>query len=147
MAAKHSWEVHHLDVKKAFLNGEIEEEVYVSQPEGFVKKGKEHFVYRLYEALYGLRQAPRAWYAKLNECLVELGFVRCPYEHAAYTKKINGEILIIAVYVDDILITGTSRSTIDAFKAQMSERFEMSDLGLLSHYLGIEVKQSPGKMN
>lgn len=85
LAAKNGWEVHHLDVKTAFLNGEIMEEVYVSQPEGFIQKGKETLVYKLIKALYGLRQAPRAWYAKLNRCLEELGFERCPYEHAVYT--------------------------------------------------------------
>lgn len=87
LVAKQSWEVHHLDVKTTFLNGEIEEEIYVSQPEGFVKKGEEHLVYRLHTTLYGHRQAPQAWYAKLNRCLEEIGFKRCPYEHAVYTKK------------------------------------------------------------
>lgn len=144
LAAKNKWEVHHLDVKTAFLNGEIEEEVYVTQPEGFVKKDREQMVYKLIKALYGLRQAPRAWYAKLNKCLEELGFARCPYEHAVYTKKIGEETLIVAVYVDDLLITGTQKSIIEQFKKQMNEVFKMSDLGLLSHYLGIEVKQSPG---
>lgn len=136
--------MHHLDVKTAFLNGEIEEEVYVTQPEGFVRKGREQMVYKLIKALYGLRQAPRAWYAKLNKCLEELGFTRCPYEHDVYTKRIGEETLIVAVYVDDLLIIGTQKSIIEQFKKQMNEVFEMSDLGLLSHYLGIEVKQSPG---
>lgn len=80
LAAKNSWEVHHLDVKSVFLNGELSEHVYVSQPEGFVKEGKEHLVYKLVKALYGLRQAPRAWYAKLNYCLEKLGFIKCPYD-------------------------------------------------------------------
>ncbi|KAL8105893.1 hypothetical protein AgCh_029627 [Apium graveolens] len=144
LAAKHSWEVHHLDVKTAFLNGEIKEEMYVFQPEGFVKEGEEHLVYRLHKALYGLRQAPRAWYSKLNRCLEELGFSKCPYEHAVYTKKFGGETLIIAVYVDDLLITGTNILVIERFKAQTSLKFDMSDLGLLSHYLGLEVKQHKG---
>lgn len=82
LAAKNGREVYHLDVKSAFLYGDIQEEVYVTQPEGFVKKGQEHLVYKLIKALYGLRQAPRAWYAKLSKYLEELGFVRCPYEHA-----------------------------------------------------------------
>ncbi|KAL8106163.1 hypothetical protein AgCh_029826 [Apium graveolens] len=144
LAAKHSREVHNLDVKTAFLNGEIKEEVYVFQPEGFVKEGEEHLVYRLLKALYGLRQAPRAWYSKSNRCLEELGFSKCPYEHAVYTKKFGGETLIIAVYVDDLLITGTNRLVIEGFKAQTSLKFDMSDLGLLSHYLGLEVKQHKG---
>lgn len=87
LAAKHGWEVHHLDVKTAFLNGELQEDVYVVQPEGFVKKGQEHLVYKLIKALYGLRQAPRAWYAKLNKSLEDFGFVRCPHEHAVYIKR------------------------------------------------------------
>lgn len=146
LAAKHGWEVHHLDVKSAFLNGEIQEEVYVTQPEGFVKEGKEHLVYKLVKALYGLRQAPRAWYTKLSKYLEKLGFVRCPYEHAVYTKKVGGEILIIGVYVDDLLVTGTKTSIIEEFKVQMSEKFEMSNLGILSYYLGLEVKQGTGKI-
>lgn len=130
-----------MDVKSAFLNGELQEIVYVTQPDGFVKEGKEHMVYRLIKALYGLRQAPRAWYAKLSEYLEELGFTKCPYEYAVYTKNEGGEVLIIGVYVDDLLITGTSVEAIHEFKRQMKEKFEMSDLGKLAYYLGIEVNQ------
>ena len=108
LSAKNNWQVHHLDVKTAFLNGDIQENVYVAQPKGFKIAGQEHLVYKLSKALYGLRQAPRAWYAKLNSCLLSLGFSRCPYEHAVYTRKERGESLIVAVYVDDILVTGTS---------------------------------------
>lgn len=144
LAAKNSWEVHHLDVKTAFLNGEIGEEVYVTQPEGFVKKGQEKRVYKLLKSLYGLRQAPRAWYSKLNKCLESLGFVRCPYEHAVYIKREGEESIIVGVYVDDLLITGTDMSLIRNFKEQMRNIFEMSDMGKLSYYLGIEVKQGAG---
>lgn len=76
LAAKNMWQVHHLDVKTAFLNGDINEEVYVAQPKGFVKKGQEQMVYKLYKALYGIKQAPHAWYSKLNNCLEQLGFTR-----------------------------------------------------------------------
>ena len=142
LAARNRWEVHHLDVKSAFLNGELQEEVYVTQPEGYIKQGKEHLVYKLTKALYGLRQAPRAWYAKLNKCLEKLGFTKCPYEHAVYTKRCEEEVLIIGVYVDDLLITGTTVKAIQNFKEQMNKEFDMSDLGKLSHYLGIEVNQT-----
>lgn len=108
LAAKHEWEVHHLDVKSAFLNGLIHEEVYVSQPKGYVKKGAEHKVHKLLKASYGLRQAPRAWYSRLNQCLLKLGFVKCPFEQAVYTKKEGDHSLIVGVYVDDLLVTGTS---------------------------------------
>lgn len=77
LSAKKNWQVHHLDVKTAFLNGEITEDVYVAQPKGFEKQGCENIVYKLIKALYGLRQAPRAWYAKLNQCLESLGLNRC----------------------------------------------------------------------
>lgn len=77
LSIKEEWEVHHLDVKSAFLNGELLEEVYVTQPEGFVKKGQEHKVYKLSKAMYGLRQAPGAWNARLDKCLKDLGFERC----------------------------------------------------------------------
>ncbi|KAL8116648.1 hypothetical protein AgCh_022990 [Apium graveolens] len=144
LSAKHGWEVHHLDVKSAFLNDVLDEVVYVSQPEGFVKEGQEHMVYQLYKALYGLRQAPRAWYAKLSRCLEEMGLTRCPYEHAVYTKKEGNKSLIVAVYIDDLLITNTSTSIIERFKKEMSTHFDMSDLGKLAYYLGIEVQQSGG---
>lgn len=108
IAAKNEWEVHHLDVKSTFLNGELREEVYVLQPEGFEKKGDERKVYRLLKALYGLRQlAPRAWYAQLNKCLLKLGFIKCPNKQAVYTRREGNESLIVGVYVDDLLVTGT----------------------------------------
>lgn len=144
LAARNNWKVHHLDVKSAFLNGELQEEVYVSQPKGYVKKGQESKVYRLLKALYGLRQAPRAWYTQLNKCLTRLGFVMCPYEHAVYIKKDGGNSLIIGVYVDDLLITGNNVQNIISFKEQMSREFDMSDLGKLTYYLGLEVDQCKG---
>lgn len=116
LAAKSDWEVHHLDVKTAFLNGEIIEEVYVAQPEGYVKQGQEHMVYKLIKTLYGLKQAPRAWYTKLNRYLERIGFQRCPSEHAVYTRRENGNVLVVAVYVDDLLVTGTSVRIIEEFK-------------------------------
>lgn len=87
LSAKNGWEVHHLDVKSAFLNGSLQEEVYVLQPEGFEKKNQEHKVYRLLKALYGLRQAPRRWYARLNTYHLSIRFVKCPHEHAVYIRR------------------------------------------------------------
>lgn len=134
----------YLDVKSAFLNGEIQEEVYVCQPEGFEKENEEHKVYKLLKALYDLRQAPRAWYARLNKCLEDLGFERCPYEHAVYVRREGVECLIVGVYVNDLLITGTSISNINKFKRKMSGEFDMTDLGRLSYYLGSEVRHEAG---
>lgn len=144
LAARNGWEVHHLDVKSAFLNGEIQEEVYVKQPQGYEKKGEEHKVYKLLKALYGLRQAPRAWYARLKSFLQKMGLVKFPYEHAVYMKREGNEYLIVGVYVDDLLVTGTSVENILEFKNQMRDEFDMSDLGKLTYYLGIEVEQRRG---
>jgi hypothetical protein len=85
LAAHNNWPVHHMDVKSAFLNGDLGEEVYVSQPPGFIKSGEEKKVYRLHKALYGLRQAPRAWNSKLDAVLYDLGFPKCKTEHGLYT--------------------------------------------------------------
>lgn len=141
LAAQRNWEIHHLDVKSAFLNGELSEEVYVSQPEGFVVKGKEHKVYKLSKALYGLRQAPRAWNIRLDKSLKSIGFERCSHDQAVYTRNKKGCLLIVGVYVDDLIVTGSSEREISEFKEQMMKEFEMSDLGLLAYYLGIEVSQ------
>ena len=141
LAASHGWEIHHLDVKTAFLHGELKEDVYVCQPEGFERKGSRDKVYKLNKALYGLRQAPRAWNNKLNHILGELQFIKCSKEPTVYRREVQEHLLIIAVYVDDLFVTGTSLEVINNFKTEMSSRFDMSDLGKLSYYLGIEVIQ------
>ncbi|GJU21073.1 zinc finger, CCHC-type containing protein [Tanacetum coccineum] len=144
LAAYHGWQVHHLDVKSAFLHGDLKEEVYVTQPEGFIQQGNSGKVYKLTKALYGLRQAPRAWNVKLDQTLKSLDFKKCNLEQAVYTKRSKTSTLIVGVYVDDLIITGTPRKEIDLFKSQMKDKFEMSDLGLLAYYLGIEVTQIGG---
>ncbi|GJX64162.1 ribonuclease H-like domain, reverse transcriptase, RNA-dependent DNA polymerase [Tanacetum coccineum] len=106
LASSHGWKVHHLDVKSAFLHGRLEEEVYVTQPEGYVNANHPAKVYKLSKALYGLRQAPRAWNSRLDKCLKGLNFTRCGLEYAVYTRKQHGNILIVGVYVDDLIVTG-----------------------------------------
>jgi hypothetical protein len=133
--------VHHMDVKTTFLNGDLQEEVFIEQPPGFSRPGQEHKVLRLHKALYGLHQAPRAWNQKLHEKLGLLGFIRSESEHAIYCRGTRSERLVVGVYVDDLVITGSSVESIKKFKLQMTEMFKMSDLGLLTYYLGIEVKQ------
>ena len=129
-----------MDVKTAFLNGELEEEVYVKQPPGYVEEGAEHKVLKLKKALYGLKQAPRAWNIKLDKTLLSLGFERCPLEHALYKRGKGADHPLVGVYVDNLLITGTNEGEVAKFKLQMKDLFKMSDLGLLSYYLGIEVQ-------
>lgn len=141
LAAHEGWEVHHMDVKSALLNGDLQEEVFVEQPPGFLITGKEHQVYKLHKALYGLHQAPRACNLKLDDSLASRGFKRSPSDHAIYCRGAGSERLVLGVYVDDLVITGSNSSGIQKFKKEMTELFKMSDLGLLHYYLGIEVKQ------
>ena len=141
LATLKDWKIHHLDVKSVFLNGEIKEVIYVKQPEGFLVKGKEGCVLRLKKALYGLKQAPRALYFKLHSCLLYLGFINSDYEQSLYLKRLDGETLTVGVYVDDLIVTRSSSDVIETFKIEMTQEFDMSNLGSLSSYLGIEVKQ------
>ena len=130
------------DVKLAFLNGELQEEVYVEQPPGFVIACEENKVLLLYKALYRLRQAPRVWYTKLDASLDALGFQRGDTEHAVYTRDHGEKRLIVGIYVDGLVITGGDHGELKHFKQEMMTTFQMADLGELTYYLGLEVKQS-----
>jgi hypothetical protein len=105
-----------MDVKLAFLNGELKEEVYVVQPTGFVKQGQEHKVYRLKKALYELRQALRAWNIKLDSTLKRLGFVQSPLEHGLSARGIGSARLLVGVYIDDLIIVGSTAKVINDLK-------------------------------
>ncbi|KAG7553295.1 hypothetical protein ISN45_Aa06g038290 [Arabidopsis thaliana x Arabidopsis arenosa] len=141
LAAQNKWKIHQMDVKSAFLNGDLEEEVYIEQPQGYIVKGEENKVLRLKKALYGLKQAPRAWNTRIDKYFKEKDFIKCPYEHALYIKIQKDDILIACLYVDDLIFTGNNPSMFEEFKKEMTKEFEMTDIGLMSYYLGIEVKQ------
>jgi hypothetical protein len=141
LVAQEGWQVYHMDVKSAFLNGDLKDEVYVHQPAGFIIAGQEGKVLRLRKALYGLRQAPRAWNSKLNDTLKKMDFVQSEHEHAMYRRSHDDDILLVGVYVDNLVITGSSLAAVEEFKEEMKRVFVMSDLGLLPFYLGIEVRQ------
>jgi hypothetical protein len=141
LATQKGWHVHHMDVKSAFLNDDLKEEVYVHQPPGFTIPGKEGKVLHLRKALYGLWQAPRAWNAKLDSTLKGMSFGQSPHEAAIYRQGNGGNTLLVIVYVDDLVITGNKDAEVVAFKEEMKATFQMSDQGLLSFYLGIEVHQ------
>jgi hypothetical protein len=141
VAAHQGWQLHHLDVKSTFLNGDLQEEVYIGQPLGFAQAAGEHKVFKLHKALYDLRQAPRAWNKKLDDTLKQLGFTSSPSEHAMYTRGHGRSRLLLGVYVDDLIVTGADADEIKRFKLEMMKQFCMSDLGLLHFYLGIEVSQ------
>ena len=147
LAASNGWEIHHLDVRTSFLHGKLKETVYIMQPEGFVAKGCEDKVYKLNKALYGLRQAPRAWNDKLNQVLKELQFEKCTMEPSVYMKQVKQDTLLIGIYVDDLFVSGTNIKIIEKFKEEMASNFDMSDLGKLTYYLGIEVCQHEDGIN
>lgn len=142
LAAQKGWKVFQLDVKSAFLNGYLQEEIYVEQPEGFAVKGQEDKVYLLKKALYGLKQAPRAWYSRIDEYLLSVGFIKSLSESTLYVKCLNSEILIVSLYVDDLLVTGSNIVFVEEFKQNMMKVFEMTDCGEMAFFLGMEVKQN-----
>jgi hypothetical protein len=133
-----------MDVKSVFLNSDLKKEVYVRQPLGFAISGQEGKVLRLRKYLHGPRQAPRAWNTKLDSTLKEMGFQQSIHEAVVYQRGRGHSVLLVGVYVDDLVITGTEEAEMEAFKAQMKATFQMSDLGLLCIYLSIVVHQDNG---
>ncbi|KAL0364507.1 UNVERIFIED_CONTAM: Retrovirus-related Pol polyprotein from transposon RE1 [Sesamum angustifolium] len=141
IAANKKWKIYQMDVKSAFLNGYIDEEIYVEQPQGFIAKGSEEKVLRLKKALYGLKQAPRAWYSRIDKYFMDRGFRRSLSEPTLYIKSQGNGTLIVSLYVDDLIYTGNNEKMIQDFKEDMMKTFEMSDLGLMHFFLGIEINQ------
>ncbi|GJT49212.1 putative ribonuclease H-like domain-containing protein, partial [Tanacetum coccineum] len=135
--------VYQMDVKSAFLYGTIEEEVYVHQPPGFVDPAHPNKVYKVVKALYGLHQAPRAWYETLSSFLLENGFRRGTIDKTLFIKKNKSDIMLVQVYVDDIIFGSTKKSMCTEFEEVMHKRFQMSSMGELTFFLGLQVKQQP----
>jgi hypothetical protein len=126
-----------MDVKNAFLHGDLSEEIYMDQPQGFMQDS--YLVCRLKKSLYGLKKAPRAWYAKMDSYLLSQNFVRCKSNPNVYMLWMDDSLLLLVMYVDDLLITGCSTSTIAAVKRILHDRFLMTDMGPLHFFLGIEI--------
>ncbi|GJY55538.1 putative ribonuclease H-like domain-containing protein [Tanacetum coccineum] len=136
--------VYQMDVKSAFLYGTIDEEVYVSQPPGFVDPDHPTKVYKVVKALYGLHQAPRAWYATLSTFLEKHGYKRGKIDKTLFIKRDKKDIMLVQVYVDDIIFGSTNKSWCDEFEALMKSIFQMSSMGELTFFLGLQVKQHKG---
>ncbi|GKF52552.1 copia protein, partial [Tanacetum coccineum] len=130
-----------MDVKSAFLYGTIEEEVYVSQPIGFQDLAFPKKVYKVEKPLYGLHQAPRAWYETLSTYLIENRFKKGTIDKTLFIKKIKNDILLVQVYVDDIIFGSTKKSLSTEFEQLMHKRFQMSSIGELTFFLGLQVEQ------
>lgn len=136
------WNIHQMDVKTTFLNGNIDVEVYIEQPKGFEVNSRDSHVCKLKKTLYGLKQAPRAWYARMDAYLLRIGFMMSSADLNLYIKVMNNEPVIILLYVDDLFITGVERR-IQECKKMLAIENKMKDLGLMYYYLGLEVWQRP----
>src|ERR1044072_7966291 len=141
-----NFKLYQMDVKSAFLNGYLNEEVYVEQPKGFVDPHHPQHVYKLKKALYGLKQAPRAWYEKLTEFLTNHGYNKGGSDKTLFVKKERGDLMIAHIYVDDIVFGGMSDHMVQLFVRQMESEFEMSLVGELSYFLGLQAKQMTDSM-
>ncbi|GJW25458.1 retrovirus-related pol polyprotein from transposon TNT 1-94 [Tanacetum coccineum] len=142
-AASKNMTVYQMDVKTAFLNGELKEVVYVSQPEGFVDPDRPHHVYRLKKALYGLKQAPRAWYDTLSKFLLAQGFSKGVVDPTLFIRTTGKHTLHVQIYVDDIIFASTDPKDCDRFSTEMSSKFQMSMMGQISFFLGLQISQNP----
>lgn len=138
LAGHQGWQIFHLDVKTAFLNGVIEEEIYVAPPPGFDNLPHSNYACRLKKALYGLKQAPRAWYKKVDSYLLSKGLLKSQADYNLYFFEDKGKITLLILYVDDVYLTGDNTEHIATIRSEIQEAFEMSDLGLLSYSLGLE---------
>jgi hypothetical protein len=140
-ACSRNIKLYQMDVKSAFLNGKISALVYVEQPPGFEDPTKTNHVYKLSKVLYGLKQAPRAWYERLRDFFLSKGFRIRKVDTTLFTKKIGNDIFICQIYVDDIISGSTNEYFCKEFREMMSKEFEMSMIGELSFFLGLQIKQ------
>ncbi|KAE8693687.1 hypothetical protein F3Y22_tig00110794pilonHSYRG00085 [Hibiscus syriacus] len=144
IAVNNGWTLRHIDINNAFLNGDLLEDVYMQQPSGFeeVNEHGKPFVCKLQKALYGLRQAPRNWHVKLKQNLVQMEFMVSRVDPSLFLKRSSQGIIYVLVYVDDIVITGSTLTDVEEVVAMLKDRFSLKDLGELRYFLGIEVKKS-----
>ncbi|GJS25698.1 retrovirus-related pol polyprotein from transposon TNT 1-94 [Tanacetum coccineum] len=142
-AAHMNMVVYQMDVKTAFLNGNLREEVYVSQPDGFVDPDNPNHVYKLKKALYGLKQAPRAWYDMLSSFLISQDFSKGSVDPTMFIRKEGKELLLVQVYVDDIIFAASTPELCDLFAKIMCLKFKMSMMGKISFFLGLQIFQNP----
>jgi hypothetical protein len=131
LVASHKWEVHQMDVKFGFLHRDLQEEIYMEQPPGYVQNDS-ILVCHLKKSLYGHKQAPRDWYAKMDNFLIATGFSICHYDPNVYTKKVGIHLIILFLYVDDLILTGSDSKLLNHVKTSLKMKFEMTDLGIFA---------------
>ncbi|KAK0576029.1 hypothetical protein LWI29_010847 [Acer saccharum] len=139
IATSHGWPLRQLDINNAFLQGQLTEDVYMAQPPGFIDSDYPTHVCKLRKAIYGLKQAPRAWYHELRQFLITSGFTNSYADTSLFVLKTGGALLYLLIYVDDIILTGSSTTQVEQFVDTLARRFSLKDLGSLSYFLGVEV--------
>ena len=144
ICVRHGWCIRQLDIKSAYLNGVLSEDIYMRQPRGYEEKGSEGKVAKLKKGLYGLKQAGREWYATLHDFLITLGFRRTHADHSVFVFTRGKSIVMVPVYVDDKLISGNNEATLDFIQKAIGSRFKTSDLGTATWILGIRVRHDIG---
>jgi hypothetical protein len=143
LAANQDWPLHQLDIKNAFLNGDLEEEVYMEIPLGLETSSNVNRVCRLKKSLYGLKQSPWAWFDRFTKTIAQYGYSQCQADHTLFVKTSpEKEIAILIVYVDDIILTGDYEEELVRLKKLLAKEFEIKDLGYLKYFLGMEVARS-----
>ena len=141
LACQLKFKLYEMDVKTAFVNGLLNEDVYVAQPKGFIDPHFSDHVLYLKKALYGFKQAPRAWYDRLTQYLVSHGFIKGKADQTLFIKREDGELIVAQVYVDDIIFGSTKDELAHGFSKLMQAEFEMSMIGELTHFLGLQIRQ------
>ncbi|KAK8925796.1 hypothetical protein KSP39_PZI018370 [Platanthera zijinensis] len=142
LAVHRHWPLYQLDIKNAFLNGDLQETVYMHQPPGFQTTGESR-VYHLQKSIYGLKQSPRAWFEKFSKVVCDIGFIRSSADFSLFTRHRSTGTVILLVYADDILITGDDITGIQHIKKQLNSTFQTKDLDNLQYFLGLEVARRP----
>jgi hypothetical protein len=142
LATLEDMEIHQMDVKTAFLNGELEEEIYMEQPQGFMHQGGEHLVCKLHKSLYGLKLSLRAWNQKLDTFLKSVEFMKSEADPSVYVTRVGDVKFFIVVYVDHLILVCNDQNKLLHIKEELSQKFEMKDLGELHFFLGMEVERN-----
>uniref|UniRef100_A0AAV1UWT9 Reverse transcriptase Ty1/copia-type domain-containing protein n=2 Tax=Peronospora matthiolae TaxID=2874970 RepID=A0AAV1UWT9_9STRA len=140
MAAKYGLMLYQMDVKTAFLNGSLNEDIYMDQPDGYLDATQPDYVCKLKRSLYGLKQSPRMWNQTIDGFMIKMGFKKCESDHCIYIKRDDQDMILVVLYVDDLILASSNNELLKSTKMALSKRFEMTDLGELDYFLGMEIK-------
>ena len=141
-----NWDVRHLDINNAFLNGKLKETIFMHQPEGYIDPTKPNYICKLSKAIYGLKQAPRVWFDSLRGTLLKWGFQNTKSDSSLFILTGTNHIIFLLIYVDDIIVTGNNHQFLETFIKQLNVAFSLKDLRNIQYFLGIEVHRNNSGM-